>query len=353
MSVPATSPNLISVGATLNRTSWPSRNEGDATLAVFAASMDDTPGSVAFFSSLGPNQLGVLKPDILAPGMVVIGAMAATADPEPAGGDENLNSMFAYAPVCDRDPMCAAVSDKYGIAMGTSMASPVVTGAVALLLQVNPTLTQSEILNLLRAGATEQPQSSTTPKEEAALPSAPGLLNIARSLAALQPLDDESGKPSSKSWLSLADVFIRPDGELSGLFRARDKDTQITDLAAEDLKLKVDNAKVEQRLTRVAPGLYEFVLRGDSDAKNQPVTIRVLSGDEVLAQVELPQAADLQSPRQSNNGSSGGGGSDDSCSVGSFHSMPGGLGLQLWALAFGVWFSRRRLKATRPSIPPN
>jgi subtilisin family serine protease len=351
VSVPATSPDLISVGATLNRTSWPSRNEGEAQLAVFAESMDDTPGSVAFFSSLGPNQLGVLKPDILAPGMVVIGAMASTADPEPTSGDENLNSMFAYSPVCRRDAMCAAVSDDYGIAMGTSMAAPVVTGAVALLLQVDPTLTQAQILNLLRAGATKQPESSTTPSDEAALPAVPGLLNIAGSLSALEAQEGDGGKPTSKSWLSLADVFIRPDGELQGLFRARDKDGQLSDVAVKELSLEVMNADVEHGLTRVAPGLYEFVLRGDVDTQHKEVTVSVSFDDEVLAEAKLSHATDLQAVRQSRSGGSGGGG-EDSCAIASGFRAPAKSAVHLAVALALVWVTRRRGKMTRVECKP-
>jgi subtilisin family serine protease len=350
ISVPATSPNLISVGATLNRDSWPTRDSGEAELAVFAASMDGTPGSVAFFSSLGPNQLGALKPDILAPGMVVVGALAASADPGTAGADENLASMFAYAPVCASDPMCAVVSDYYAIAMGTSMASPVVAGAVALLLQVNPALTQVDILNLLRAGATKQAQSSTTPPEEAALPGAPGLLNIARSLEALEALEGVGADPTSKSWISLADVFIRPDATLVGLFRARDENGGLVDVPVDDLDLDVDNVKVEQRLTRLAAGLYEFVLRGDADHSGEQAKVTVSWNKKVLAETEFPQAADLTSVRSPTSG--GGGGGDDGCSVASvFVSSPGFVTPGLWFVSL-IALARRRGKMTRGGRKP-
>lgn len=353
VSVPATSTDLIAVGATLNRTSWPSRQEGQADLAVFSAEMDDTPGSVAFFSSLGPNQLGALKPDILAPGMMVIGAMASTADPQPGAGLQNRSSMFGNAPVCESDPMCSVVSDRYGIAMGTSMASPVVAGAVALLLQVDPGLTQSQILNLLRAGASQQPVSKKTPKNETALPAAPGLLNIARSFDALELLQEATATPTDKSWLSLADVLIRPNAELVGLFRARDANGNLADVPVAELKLNVENADVKRRLARLAPGLYEFVLRGHDERKTKEIRIQVSWGNEVLAEAQLAHAPDLQTVRQSSSGAgSGGGGGDDGCAVAPGFRPESNHALHVVVLGMLIWAGRRRGKMTRGAWKP-
>ncbi|HYP88935.1 MAG TPA: S8 family serine peptidase, partial [Polyangiaceae bacterium] len=87
INVPASHPDLIAVGSTVNRNRWRdskgkpflvAESEGSAQLA----GVDGT----AVTSAAGPNALGVMKPDIVAPGMYVIGALASAADPRSNGG---------------------------------------------------------------------------------------------------------------------------------------------------------------------------------------------------------------------------------------------------------------------------
>ncbi|RYZ59791.1 MAG: serine protease, partial [Proteobacteria bacterium] len=77
INLPADSPTVLAVGATVNRVGWLSKNgqeirvraptfdtAGDIALAD---ATDLVPGALAFFSSAGPNALGVPKPEIAAP----------------------------------------------------------------------------------------------------------------------------------------------------------------------------------------------------------------------------------------------------------------------------------------------
>ncbi len=79
-------------------------------------------GPLASFSSKGPTSLGTIKPDIVAPGHYI----CSTKISDTSGADPRLG---AY-------PDC--IDDKHIRLSGTSMASPVVVGTVALLKQKHP-----------------------------------------------------------------------------------------------------------------------------------------------------------------------------------------------------------------------
>ena len=86
-------------------------------------------GSVADFSSPGPLRTGVRKPDVTAPGAMLVSARSSAAE------------------VKDRD----LVSQTYMVMAGTSMACPFVTGVLALLLEKRPALTPAQAKQFLKA----------------------------------------------------------------------------------------------------------------------------------------------------------------------------------------------------------
>jgi serine protease AprX len=110
---PGNDPYVISVGAVDDRgTDWTS---------------DDR---LAAWSSRGTTQDGVAKPDVFAPGSGIV---------------SNLAPGSAFAGMC---PTCV-VEGQYIRAGGTSMSAPMVSGAVALALQYEPTLTPDQVKGLL------------------------------------------------------------------------------------------------------------------------------------------------------------------------------------------------------------
>ncbi len=88
--------------------------DGDSVLAMGAVDMEGNP---APFSSVGPTADGRIKPDLVAPGVRVWSA-------------DTLSSSYSYK-------------------KGTSFSTPLIAGAVALLLQVDSTLTPMEIKDRL------------------------------------------------------------------------------------------------------------------------------------------------------------------------------------------------------------
>jgi len=115
-------PSVISVGNYQNRKKYRAVNNTIQT-------MQGTPGRISVKSSLGPNRLGVTKPDIS------------------ASGDYTLASgrIATMQTTISSDPSKISADSMHMRNGGTSMASPVVAGIAALYLQKCPTASYAEI----------------------------------------------------------------------------------------------------------------------------------------------------------------------------------------------------------------
>lgn len=238
VNLPATHPRIIAVGCTVNAPGWQSKAGGKVTLAVPLLDAegglarrgelgpDAVEGDVCWFSSAGPTAVGVPKPDITAPGAPIVGAMAAQAPPSsPISIFHNPRCppIDKTKPSDPPDPACLQVDVSHAVAMGTSMSAPIVSGAVALLLERDPTLTQDKILALLQAGA----HRFRTPVRFSDQ-SGPGELDVEGSLAALLEMQNPSlYLPSTKeSWVATSADSIAADGSvpLTAIYELRTED---------------------------------------------------------------------------------------------------------------------------------
>ncbi|MEJ2503719.1 MAG: S8 family serine peptidase, partial [Gemmatimonadota bacterium] len=127
--VPATADRVLSAGAHVTRHEWLGV-DGTPNTFFFREPM----GSIAYFSSAGPRRDGVLKPDLTAPGKVVISSLS-----------RNATLWEDYPELVESDSVHVGL-------LGTSMAAPQLTAAVAVLLLLVPELTPVEARDLLRAG---------------------------------------------------------------------------------------------------------------------------------------------------------------------------------------------------------
>ncbi len=327
--IPATGSALIAVGATLNRSTWLDRGGNAVRIDTFG-SVKPKDDSAAFFSGVGPNALGQVKPDISAPGAFVIGAMSNLVDPGLNGG----NGLFAGTATCGDQKNCLVVDDFHAVTSGTSMAAPIVAGAIALLLERRPTLTQPELLALLQAGA-RRSRGNVPLKQQLG----PGVLNIQNSLAALDSdLSPLGGTPTAEaSWLVLSSALARPDPkwELAGLAELRkDGDLLVDGFDASRLRLEVQRGSVTSPLTRVAPGLWRFAVAAPAGSGGERMRVLLRFDDVVIAEEDVAIGVDpwVVGAQPSARGG---------CSLGRRGSAPAVIGLILSAMVL-LRLRRRR-----------
>jgi len=141
---PADSHHIIAVGNYATRVSWTDRdNNVHQVCNNFPCTNNSLQvGEIAAYSSIGPTADGRQKPDISAPGTMI------------------LSSLSDDAPVCATDTQHSCLSPRHISAnganlweTGTSMSAPHVAGVVALMLQVRPNLDQNQITALLKSTA--------------------------------------------------------------------------------------------------------------------------------------------------------------------------------------------------------
>jgi hypothetical protein len=293
INIPASHPDLIAVGATVNRNRWI-----DSKRQKFLVGRDDgleellQVDGTAVFSAAGPNALGVLKPDLVAPGMYVVGAMSSSADPRQNGGNGVFASQGRCAPEGSPDYECFVTDDdQHAVTSGTSMSAPLVAGAIALLLQARPELTQGQLRALLQAGA-RQPTGPILAEQQVG----PGALDLPGTLAALIAEDSPIQRlPSAISRIVLAASFIHPDASqpLSGLLELRDADDLVADGFDERrLLLEVKGGVLSQAPSRLAPGLYGFQVTAPEGSGGEDLDLELSFDGQTLARRRVPVGVD-------------------------------------------------------------
>ena len=132
---------ILTVGAYTTRKDY-TTNSGTA------ATVDETVGALSSFSSYGPTTDGRIKPEITAPGCLIISAVS----------NNDASGTLMYAEYNEK----YGRYNQYGYMQGTSMASPFVAGIVATWLQAYPQLTPEQLHNIVESTARKD---SFTPAE--------------------------------------------------------------------------------------------------------------------------------------------------------------------------------------------
>ncbi len=134
---PGAAGRAITVGSYTARLSWQDMGKNWQKVGL---DLD----TISEFSSPGPLRNGIQKPDVVAPGAMIVSALSSTS---------NCSSMIK-------------VDEFHRVIAGTSMAPPFITGLVALLLEKEPELTPEEIKQRLRSCSfiSGKPAGSFDPK---------------------------------------------------------------------------------------------------------------------------------------------------------------------------------------------
>jgi minor extracellular serine protease Vpr len=184
---PASAQKVISVGSYVTTNTWtnidnqtfqwqnpdPTRETNNPVVPSI--------GQKSYFSSFGPTRDGRIAPDISAPGELIFSPLSA-----------HLTEGQGY------HRALVLQGGQYIGAQGTSMASPHVTGVVALMLQADPTLTYEEVLGILQETARTDAFTGTVPNN---------LFGAGKvdAHAAVKKVLDLSGGPGSPSVLKYFD----------------------------------------------------------------------------------------------------------------------------------------------------
>jgi len=334
IAVPATHPELIAVGCTLNRVEWDPLTTTPILLAQVGGEVAPLPDGICYFSAAGPTPAGVMKPELSAPGGFVASSMSAQADPRTSPG-----GLFDGFGCPDNEP-CYVVDETHAVTAGTSMSAPHVAGAIALLFELNPMLTQARLTDILQAGA-RFPQG--TVRHETQLGA--GVLDIEGARRALAEEGAVVNAPSiAKSWWVLSSAYARPDPAwpVWGTVELRRDDGEIASgLAGTQLELSVTGGVVVQPLTKVRHGLFRFAVAGEkgSGGSKMVVDVRFL-GQSIETPRELLIGEDVWRSNGALDATSGGCAWSDPAKTASRSASPFG---PLLGVAFaGAGLVRRR-----------
>ncbi len=147
---PGTAFNAITVGSYVTKYQWVDLDGHSLYMSNL------TVGEISSFSSSGPTRDGRVKPEICAPGELITASYSQFAPPS------SSYSMFKSGQSSYPNAYIAR-DGKHALSQGTSFAAPHVSGAVALMLQLNPNLDAVQIRDAIIASAVRDQFVGTAP----------------------------------------------------------------------------------------------------------------------------------------------------------------------------------------------
>ena len=147
---PSSSPDVICVGSTSYRTQFVNY------LGEKKVYDSGQKGIRSSFSAMGPTLDGRIKPDVMAPGQNIISSYSTFFINNPKNVNASVKSDVRHFEYNHR-------TYAWNANAGTSMSAPVVTGAIALWLEADPTLTPADCLEIFAKTCTHYDASLSYP----------------------------------------------------------------------------------------------------------------------------------------------------------------------------------------------
>lgn len=182
----ATTDSVISVGSYNSRQTVPLR-DGSTYYRQNSA-----PVEISYFSSFGPDENGIARPDVCAPGSVVVSSANRY--------DVNAPNIRYWQP----SAWVNGVEYPYCPDLGTSMSAPVVTGAIALWLQANPTLSTGDVRNILKKTCYKDQDVITGDQSRWGF----GKLDVIAGMRNVLNIDDLVGDVNGDSEINIGDINV-------------------------------------------------------------------------------------------------------------------------------------------------
>lgn len=246
--------NVIVVGSYNSRNTFPVLKGAILGFDEQAYPVD----GVSWFTSYGTTFSEKKLPELCAPGMTVISSVST---PWVKATGESTGDLSAKV---DRSGLSGAMkasrTDYWGQMQGTSMATPYVSGVVALLLEQDPTLTVDRVRDLLVSTAQAMPADT----EPAALKWGAGRLDAENAMRKLlgmpSSIGDVTADTERRFSMEQSDGYIVAG--IAGESGLRATLTSIAGLSAGTAK--GSGGTVTIATSGMAPGVYVLTVEGDS-----------------------------------------------------------------------------------------
>jgi MYXO-CTERM domain-containing protein len=325
VAVPASHEELIAVGCTLNRTDWAPIDGDILALQRFGSMEPPIEDSICYFSGAGPTPTGGMKPDIVAPGAFVAGAMSRDADPR-------NDPLSIFVQTGCSTVTCGLVDNTHAITAGTSMSAPQVAGAAALLLQREPSLRQRDVRDILQAGARRP--IGAVPYD---FQQGPGALDMRGAIDVLEGNSTGTVGDPGASFYVLSSPYLRPTPRwpVQAVIQLRHTGGAVVmGDAAQDISIALDGGVIVEPLHLVRAGTYAFSLGAPRGSGGTFATLDVSYRGQSLGKRTLPVSVDVWATGQ------------DVAAVGGFECSVGrasdGSALWLSLLGLSLFAYRRR-----------
>lgn len=245
---PSSYESVICVGATVNHTYSTDVNGNKQN------ELDKPIGSLAYYSSIGPTFDERIKPDVVAPGSNVVASYSSYYEQyHPEAWDVVHSDVARF----DYQGRTYAWNNN----AGTSMASPVVGGAVALWLEANPTLSRREVMEIIKKTSTPLDAEHTVPNNYWGY----GEIDVYRGLLAALQMDGIEGVSTHQP--QKARIQMKDEEVVIRLEEPSDKSFVVSVYNTGGIRImseKMEAGKAEYRLktTALPSGIYIIQITG-------------------------------------------------------------------------------------------